>query len=190
MKCVYSPQFDRNGTLSDLSLWVSRPADIEVLGSLSKDPRFSTSITSAAEIQDDTPTNSLLCVRGVVHSYEPGKWVTLWDATGQIMVQCKQSQPLRFGDQVEAIGYPYVVGVPAVFAQWFVSAGNLDQHNRRLRDDCHKYITLAPGRTNPGIKPRRSLPPFAGHSSRSGHLVAFKHSFCVRARRQRWNPGG
>ena len=29
MKCVYSPQFDRNGALSDLSLWVSSPADIE-----------------------------------------------------------------------------------------------------------------------------------------------------------------
>ncbi len=111
MKCVYSPQFDRNGSPSDLSLWVNSPADIEVLGSLNKDPRFATSITPATEIQNDTPTNSLLCVRGVVRSYEPGKWVTLWDATGQIMVQSKQSQPLRFGDRIEAIGYPYMLGV-------------------------------------------------------------------------------
>ncbi len=111
MKCVFSPQFDRNGSLSDLSLWVNSPADIEVLGTLSKDPRFATPVTSASEIQDDTPTNDLLCVRGVVRNYEPGKWVTLWDGTGQIMVQSKQGQPLRFGDRVEAIGYPYVLGV-------------------------------------------------------------------------------
>jgi len=111
MKCVYSPQFDKNGSLSDLSLWVNSPADIEVLGNLSKDPRFATPITCASEIQDDTPTNALLCVRGVVRSYEPGKWVALWDGTGQIMIQSKQNQPLRFGDRVEAIGYPYVLGV-------------------------------------------------------------------------------
>ena len=111
MKCVYSPQFDRNGALSDLSLWVSSPADIKVIGSLGNDSRFAMSITAAAEIQDDTPTNSLLCVRGVVRGYEPGKWVTIWDGTGQIMVQSKQGHPLQFGDQIEAIGYPYVVGV-------------------------------------------------------------------------------
>jgi signal transduction histidine kinase len=50
-------------------------------------------------------------VEGVVRSYEPGKWVTLWDAAGQVMVQSTQTQPLRFGDRVEAIGYPYQEGV-------------------------------------------------------------------------------
>jgi len=111
MKCVYSPQFDRNGDLNDLSLWVSRPADIEVIGSLQTDTRFSIPVTLSEEIQSAAPAGTTVRVKGVVHSYEPGKWVTLWDATGQIAVQSQQTQPLRFGDLVEAIGYPDLVGV-------------------------------------------------------------------------------
>jgi signal transduction histidine kinase len=111
MKCVYSPQFDRNGSLSDLSLLVNSPTDIQVIGSLKTDARFSIPITFSKDIQSDTPAGNVVRVEGVVRNYEPGKWVTIWDATGQIMVQSKQSQPLRFGDRVEAIGYPYVLGV-------------------------------------------------------------------------------
>ena len=111
MKCVYSPQFDRNGDLNDLSLWVSRPADIEVIGSLQTDTRFSIPVTLSEEIQSAAPAGTTVRVKGVVHSYEPGKWATLWDATGQIAVQSQQTQPLRFGDLVEAIGYPDLVGV-------------------------------------------------------------------------------
>ena len=111
MKCVYSPQFDRDGNLSDLSLWANSPADLEVIGSLKTDPRFDIPITFSQDLQSDPSPGGLVRVKGVVRSYEPGKWVTLWDATGQIMVQSRQSEPLRFGDRVEAIGYPYVVGV-------------------------------------------------------------------------------
>jgi signal transduction histidine kinase len=111
MKCVYSPQFDRNGNLSDLSLLVNSPADIEVTSSLKTDPRFIIPLTLSKDIQSDTPLNEMVRVEGVVRNYEPGEWVTLWDATGQIMIESKQSQPLRFGDRIEAIGYPYIVGV-------------------------------------------------------------------------------
>ena len=111
MKCVYSPQFDRDGNLSDLSLWAGKPADVEVIGSLRTDVRFNIPVTLSHDIQMDTPVDNAVKVTGIVRNYEPGKWVTLWDTTGQIMVQSKQSQPLRFGDQVEAIGYPYVAGV-------------------------------------------------------------------------------
>ncbi len=111
MKCVYSPQFDRNGNLSDLSLWIGTPADIEVIGSLNTDERFATPATLSKDIQSDSYTNNVIHVVGVVRNYEPGKWVTIWDDTGQIMVQSRQTQPLRFGDRVDAIGYPFVLGV-------------------------------------------------------------------------------
>jgi signal transduction histidine kinase len=111
MKCVYSPQFDRDGNLSDLSLWVARPADIEVIGSLATDPRFAAPLVLADAIREDTPTNDLLRVEGIVRNHEPGKWITLWDAAGQVMVQSRQTQPLRFGDRVEAVGYASVLGV-------------------------------------------------------------------------------
>ena len=97
MKCVYSPRFDRNGNLSILELWVNSPADIEVIGSLKTDARFDIPITLSDKIMADQPTGATVRVEGVVHSYEPGNWVTLWDATGQIMVQSKQGQVLRLG---------------------------------------------------------------------------------------------
>ena len=111
LKGVYNPQFDKNGNLSDLSLLVNSPADIKVIGSLKTDAQFALPLTLSKDIQSDTPLATAIRVEGIVRSYEPGKWVTLWDATGQIMVQSKQSQALRFGDRVEAIGYPYVLGV-------------------------------------------------------------------------------
>jgi signal transduction histidine kinase len=111
MQCVYSPQFDRNGKLSDLSLLVNSPADIKVIGSLKTDARFAIPITLSEDIRSGAPTGTTVRVEGIVRNYEPGKWVTLWDATGQITVQSKQSQPLRFGDRIEAIGYPDLEGV-------------------------------------------------------------------------------
>ena len=113
MKCVYSPQFDRNGDLSDLSLMVGSLADITVIGSLKTDARFTLPITLSEDIQAGTPPSTTARVKGVVRSYEPGSWVTLWDAAGQIAVQSKQSQPLRFGDLVEAVGHPDLEGVQA-----------------------------------------------------------------------------
>jgi signal transduction histidine kinase len=111
MKCVYSPEFDRDGNLSYLSLCVNSPADIQVIGSLKTDARFTGPITLSEDIRPGSPIGTTVRVEGVVRNYEPGNWVTLWDATGQIMVQSKQSQPLRFGDRVEAIGRPDLEGV-------------------------------------------------------------------------------
>jgi len=111
LKCVYSPQFYEHGDLNDLTLLIPRPADVEVIGSLNTDPRFDIPITPSQEIREDTPTNDMIRVQGIVRSHEPGKWVTLWDNTGQVTVKSRQTQLLRFGDRVDAIGYASVVGV-------------------------------------------------------------------------------
>lgn len=108
---VCSPQFDRDGKLSAVALWVAGPQEVRVIGSLSGDARFNRPVTSADHIGDSMLTNDLLHVEGVVRSHEPGKWVTLWDATGQVMVESKQTMPLRVGDRVEAVGIPYVLGI-------------------------------------------------------------------------------
>jgi two-component system, cell cycle sensor histidine kinase and response regulator CckA len=111
LKCVYAPQLDRDGKLGNLDLWVARPQDIELVASPEMDQRFTKPVTLIEQLQEDTPTNDLLRIEGVVRDYEPGKWVTIWDDTGQVMVQSKQTQPLRLGDRITAIGYPYVMGV-------------------------------------------------------------------------------
>ena len=48
---------------------------------------------------------------GTVRKHEPGRSVMVWDTTGQVIVQSKQTQPLRPGDRIEAVGYPAVRGV-------------------------------------------------------------------------------
>jgi PAS domain S-box-containing protein len=110
IKCVYSPQFDRNGNLTDLGLWVNSPADVTVVGSLEQDARFNQPITLSEDFAERT-TNELVHIEGMVREQDLGDTVTLWDASGQVLIESKQSQPLRFGDRVEAIGHPFVVGV-------------------------------------------------------------------------------
>jgi signal transduction histidine kinase len=111
IKGVYSPEYDRDGKLSSLSLWASSPDDVQIIGSLEKDARFNLPVTSCRDLQTGLSGDALVHVAGIVHKYEAGKWVTIWDGTGQVMIQSKQTQPLRFGDPIEAVGYPYYVGV-------------------------------------------------------------------------------
>jgi two-component system, cell cycle sensor histidine kinase and response regulator CckA len=111
MRCVYEPQFDRDGNLSEIDLWVGRLEDIQVTGSLATDPRFDIPIMPIQNIELDIPTGEVVRVEGVVRKNEPGQSVTIWDATGQVTVDSKQTQPLQLGERVEAIGYPYVEGV-------------------------------------------------------------------------------
>jgi signal transduction histidine kinase len=110
VKCVYSPQFNRDGKLAELFLW-GGASDVEVTGSLYNDARFTVPLVTAETILDNSSTNNMVRVQGVVRGHEGGKWVTLWDATGQILVQSPQTFPLRFGDRVEAVGYPFALGV-------------------------------------------------------------------------------
>ncbi len=107
---VYSPQFDADGKLSSLALWVGSPADVKIVGSLDKDSRFDAPVTLSRDIPF-LPHEKLVTVAGVVHKYDAGNGVTIWDKTGQVTIQSKQTRPLRFGDVVQAIGYPYYVGV-------------------------------------------------------------------------------
>ena len=111
MKCVYSPQFDRDGNLSDSAIVVNSPADVQVIGSLKTDARFTKPITLSENIAGLARRRHRGSGEGRRAQLRTGQMVTLWDATGQIMVQSKQSQPLRFGDRVEAIGYPDLKGV-------------------------------------------------------------------------------
>ena len=189
MKCVYSPQFDRNGNLSDLSLLVNSPADIKVIGSLKTDARFAIPITLSENIRSGAPTGTTVRVEGIVRNYEPGKWVTLWDATGQITVQSKQSQPLRFGDRVEAIGYPDLEGVQqclqdglyrlAAPANPIASALTIDANPLPLRLAA-QIRDLSPEEAS------RHLPV------QLRGVVTWSHSnpLCMRAGCQRWHPGG
>ncbi|MGO8674868.1 MAG: ATP-binding protein [Limisphaerales bacterium] len=110
VKCVYGAQFDQDGGLRHLGLWVVRPEDIEVIGSLATDPRFAVPATPIEAILEEMPQNQPLRVEGIVRRQKVGHEVTVWDATGQVTVQSRQTLPLRVGDRVEAVGYPNAAG--------------------------------------------------------------------------------
>ncbi|MFO1476148.1 MAG: ATP-binding protein [Verrucomicrobiota bacterium] len=132
---VLSPQFDPNGDLVSLDLWITRAADVETLGSMEKDPRFDTPATAIEQIRDTLPPSELVHVRGVVRNHEAGKWVCIWDETGEVLLQSLQTMPVRPGEQVEAVGYPSVVGI-------------------------HRWIQNGFYRRNPGPQPGNAAPHF------------------------------
>jgi signal transduction histidine kinase len=111
VKCIYAPQLGTDGELDNLDLWIARPEDIEVIGELKTDPRFARPVTPIEQIAEGIATNEVICVTGTVRKHEPGRSVIIWDNTGQVIVQSKQTQPLRPGDRIEAIGYPATRGV-------------------------------------------------------------------------------
>jgi signal transduction histidine kinase len=110
LKCLYIPTFDRDDNISDMTLWVDGVENVEKIGSIANDPRFAIPSISTSEF-DKASRRQLIRVAGMVHGYEPGKWVTIWDDTGQVMIQSAQTQPLRVGDRIEAIGYPDAIAV-------------------------------------------------------------------------------
>ncbi len=111
LKGVYLPKFNRDGELIESVLWVAQRADVEVISSLSTDPRFAIPVTPIEKISEGISSDKMIRVVGTVRNHEPGKWITLWDDTGQVSIQSVQLQPLQFGDRVEAIGFPSVLGV-------------------------------------------------------------------------------
>ncbi|MGA2555372.1 MAG: hypothetical protein ABSG04_03775 [Verrucomicrobiota bacterium] len=102
---------DRDGNTSTMTLWVDGVENVERIGSVAADPRFAIPAVRVDQLMTDPAYSGLVRVAGVVHGHEPGKWVTMWDETGEVMIQSAQTQPLRFGDCIEAIGYPYQIGV-------------------------------------------------------------------------------
>ena len=56
VKGVYFAEFDRDGKPSRLNIYVARPEDIEVIGSLDSDSRFNVPVTDIDQIQEDVPT--------------------------------------------------------------------------------------------------------------------------------------
>ncbi|HZL44460.1 MAG TPA: ATP-binding protein, partial [Verrucomicrobiae bacterium] len=87
------------------------------------DPRFEIEPTAIDQIQEGLSTNHPICVHGIVRRFEAGKWVVIWDSTGQVTLQTRQTQPLRPGEAVEAIGYPAVLGVQHTLRNGFYRPG-------------------------------------------------------------------
>ena len=119
LRGVFSVKQDSVDKAPKLETWVTEARDVQVVSWLSKDPRFDRPSTAVEQLAGSS-SNALLRVKGVVHSREPGKSVTVRDETGQVKLLTPQTQTGQVGDRVEAIGFPGVDGVESVMRQSLV----------------------------------------------------------------------
>ena len=86
-------------------LWVSGPADLQVRGWLATDPRFALPVTSVGAFPL-TPVPGAIHLQGVVSAIDPGRTVTLHDATGDVLLYTAQNRGLEVGAAIEVFGEP------------------------------------------------------------------------------------
>lgn len=106
---VCSSKADSRGGLLNAEIWIGSAADLKNEGTLREDKRFEIPATPAEKVKDQ-PEGKLVRVAGRVRGQEPGYTVTLWDETGQVLLETAQASLLRQGSIVEAIGYPTIEG--------------------------------------------------------------------------------
>lgn len=109
-KGVLSVKRDINDVQPKLEFWCDTPAAIKTIGFLAKDPRFALPVRGIDKVVVQ-PEPELVHVSGTVHRQEPGHSLILRDGTGQIKVLTRQTQPVREGEAVEAIGFPSRDGI-------------------------------------------------------------------------------
>ncbi|MFT3828798.1 MAG: ATP-binding protein [Opitutaceae bacterium] len=97
------------GAPTNLELKVGSPADIEIVGTLENDPRFTIPVSTLSSLRQ-RPRDALVHVVGYMRGQQPGRSLMLRDDTGQIEVLSGQSLSLRNREAVEAIGYPEING--------------------------------------------------------------------------------
>ncbi|PTY07430.1 hypothetical protein DB347_09010 [Opitutaceae bacterium EW11] len=113
---VYNSNIDaRTGTV-EIDLWVSRAENIVRLGGSETNPVFDRPLNPISDVMKLWLERvSLAHVVGTVSAYSPGRSITLRDDSGAVIVQCPQTLPVRVGDRVEAVGYPFAGG-----AEWLL----------------------------------------------------------------------
>jgi PAS domain S-box-containing protein len=116
---VYVAALDDKGVLSNIALWVPTKDNIQILGSLSNDPRFDRPPTPIENLRG-APSSEMVTVIGSVVSHEPGRSFTLRDQTGQMTVQSAQTLEVALGQSITAIGYPFIDGPESLLRNAYV----------------------------------------------------------------------
>ncbi|HVU33032.1 MAG TPA: ATP-binding protein [Opitutaceae bacterium] len=102
--CVYVANRNASGAVLNIAAWVPSLANIAVEGGLENDSRFNLPRTSIDHIGD--VSEAMVHIIGEVWSADPGKSVTLRDASGQVKIRTQQPTVVQPGDFVEAVGRP------------------------------------------------------------------------------------
>ena len=104
-KGVYFARSDDGRGGPKIEVWVQSPQDIEVFGTLDRDPRFELPTTPVTELAE-RPADALVRVTGTVRGVQPGVAVTIRDGLSEVRLETAQTLSLRGGEEVEAVGFP------------------------------------------------------------------------------------
>ncbi|ACB75885.1 sensor histidine kinase [Opitutus terrae] len=110
MRGVFAAKFDTAQKQPFIEMWIVSPSHIELQSWLDDDYRFTLTRTNI-EALGRVPRDQLVRIAGTVRAQEPGQSLTVRDETGQVRLFTRQPNVLPTGAEVEAIGYPDVVGV-------------------------------------------------------------------------------
>ncbi|WP_415908596.1 hypothetical protein [Oleiharenicola sp. Vm1] len=100
---VYVGTKDPSGTLQRIDLWTPSRQDIESLGTLHNDPRFSLPRTPIGALGQAAAADWLHVAGKVLH-HDPGQSLVMRDDTGQLLIRTPQPDKLSPGDEIEVIG--------------------------------------------------------------------------------------
>jgi signal transduction histidine kinase/ActR/RegA family two-component response regulator len=110
LRGVYNPKIAPDGTLTDLELMVPSLAQVTPLTRLNDEPGFRLAVSEIGTLAQ-LPRDRQVHVMGTVMAREPGRYVRIRDASGQVDLITGQMRPLAIGETVEAVGYPASNGV-------------------------------------------------------------------------------
>ena len=102
---VYNAKRGPDDKMSSLELMVPSLAQVTVLSRQADDPRFKLPVESI-ETLSKLSADRLVRVRGQAREQNPGHWLRIRDASGQVDVMTGQRRSCRVGEEVEAIGFP------------------------------------------------------------------------------------
>ncbi len=108
---VYVAHRDFAGDIASITLWAQGTEAIEVLGSLDEDPLFATPVVRIEQIAN-TAGGPPIHIVGTVHALDnTAATITLRDSTGQVVVSSAQTQGIKPGADLEAVGHPMLTGI-------------------------------------------------------------------------------
>ena len=142
---LYNKKHDPRLDIHEIDLWVARPQDIELVGHLGSDARFTLPLKSIAGIPPTIENDSNpVRIIGAVREYNRGHEISLRDETGQIIVRTVQHLPLKIGDVVEAAGIPNYQGSEPTLEKGIVRIASSDSANSlMLRINSTRELRMA-----------------------------------------------
>ncbi|HLP00526.1 MAG TPA: ATP-binding protein [Opitutaceae bacterium] len=152
VKAVYSGRLDPTGTEASVELWTARQSDVEVLGSIASDPKFSAPLANTVSLSS-LPVGSTVRLRGQIRRRELGASFVLRDNTGEVLVRSLQNERVPQGAEIEVVGRTAVSGSRWVLesALFRRAIGALNwQEEKPVLDRADRVRQLTPAEASEG----------------------------------------